>query len=110
MANINAIGLVVLAAATPSVLGTDKQRFKGVVFFGGKGTPETNNTSTAYVQLRSMSSDGTAGAFISAMPVPAGGYSAGMNIDTESDRTFNASQFTIKVGTNGDGVVAIVQS
>jgi hypothetical protein len=110
MANINAIGLVVLAAATPSVLGTNKQRFKGVVFFGGKGTPEENNASTAYVQLRSMSSDGTAGAFISAMPVPAGGYSAGLNLDGDNERWFDASQFTIKVGSNSDGVVAILQS
>lgn len=110
MANINVIGITVADTATPGVLGTSLQRFKGVVFFGGKGTPETNNTSTAYVQLRAMNADGTAGDFASAMPVPAGQYSAGLNLDTKGDRVFDASQFTIKVGTNGDGVVAIVQS
>ena len=110
MANVNAIGKTVAATATPEVLGTAFQRFMGVVFFGGKGTAETNNTSTAFIQLRSLGADGSAGDWLSAMPVTAGGYSAGINHNTAGVKVMSADQFKIKVGTNGDGVVAIVAS
>ena len=106
MANINVIGKTVAAAATPEVLGASVQRFKNVLFYGGKGTAETSNTGTAYVQLKQMAADGTAGEDLSAMPVTKGGYSAGLT--APDGQWFSADQFTIKVGTNGDGVVAIV--
>jgi len=108
MANINVIGKTVAATATPEDLGVGMQRFKSVIFFGGKGTAETNNASIAYVQLRQMNADGTQGDWLSAIPVSAGGWSAGFNRSTLADGVYDASQFKIKVGTNGDGVVAIV--
>ena len=110
MANINVIGKTVAATATPEDLGVSLQRFKSVIFFGGKGTAETNNTSTAFIQLRQMSADGTSGDWLSAMPVAAGGWSAGLNRSTLADGVYDASQIRIKVGTNADGIVAIVGS
>jgi hypothetical protein len=106
--NMNAISKTVAAAATPEVLGTVFQRFKGIVFYGGKGTAATANTSTAYIQLRALSADGTAGDWVDAMPVPSAGYSAGINVsDALHGSVYNASQIRVRVGTNGDGVVGI---
>jgi len=110
MANVNMIAKTVAAAATPELLGGVLQRFKGIVFYGAKGTAETANTSTAYIQLQAIGTDGTAGDWVNAMPVTAGGYSAGINLDTVGRDWMNAGQFRIKVGTNGDGVVAIIAS
>lgn len=108
MSNINAIAKTVAASATPEVLGTAFQRFKGIVFYGGKGTAATANTSTAYIQLRALSTDGTSGDWVDAMPVPSAGYSAGINQDTSGSGVYNASQIRVRVGTNGDGVVGII--
>ena len=110
MANVNMIAKTVAAAATPELLGGVLQKFKGIVFYGAKGTAETNNASTAYIQLRAVNTDGTAGGWVNAMPVTAGGYSAGINLSTSVHDWMSADQFRIKVGTNGDGVVAIIAS
>ena len=108
MSNINAIVKTVAATGTPEVLGTAFQRFKGIVFYGGKGTAGTANTSTAYIQLRALSADGTPGDWVDAMPVPSAGYSAGITVsDAIVSSVYNASQIRVRIGTNGDGVVGI---
>lgn len=105
MASINVISKTVADSATPEALGAETQRFNRIVFYGGKGTAETRNTGTVYVQLRSLHSGGGDGDFTSSFPVPSGGYSVALN---RNNGLYSADQFKIKVESDGDGVIAII--
>ena len=89
----------VAASGTPEALGTS-QRLAGLTFFGAKAVG-TNNTGNVTLQVEDSS--GTLSDAWVMMPGdvftwPAPPYEAGYYL---------ASDFTIKVATNGDGVVAV---
>jgi len=85
----------VAAAATPEALG-GSQRMAGITFFATKAVG-TNNTGNVTIQV-----DGTTDAWVmtpgDVFSWPAPPYEAGYYL---------ASDFTIKVATDADGVVAV---
>lgn len=101
------IKTTVAAAATPGALGVAAQTFRSVLFYGGDVGGDAN-TATAYVQLQEMDADGDLGDWVDAFPVPVGEYSPAIYSEMNGSRIFNAAQFKIRVGVNGETVSAIV--
>jgi hypothetical protein len=88
---------LVATAGTPVALGTSATKFRTVTFFGCKAA-KTDNTGLVYIRP----SGGTGWA-----PLYPGGALTYTAIDS---RPFSADQFEIDAATNGDGVLAVIQT
>jgi len=107
---IAVINSPVAAAATPEALGTAAQKFRSIIFYGGSLSAGvlTPNTQGAFIQLQELEADGDLGAWVDAIPVPAGEFSSAVYYEMNGSRVFKASEFKVRVAVNGEGVVAPV--
>lgn len=106
---IQSIAKTVALAATPEALGASTQKFSSVMFVAYKGTAETANTGDVYVQVPALEADGTEGSLVSVLKLTPGASSPVITKDLGLGK-LSADKFTVKVATNGDGVIAIVAS
>lgn len=85
----------VAASATPEALGSSLTRMNGMTFFGQKAAG-TDNTGNVTIQMDGQDAMILTPGAAHTWPMP-----------TWEGAYYLASDFTIKVATNGDGVVVV---